>query len=986
MNFQKRKNMKALSIILTSIILLQAIMPIILPLKSNAASGNGFVETSLGKLCLQTNVTSINPGDTIPIEIYIEGNDIFGIVGYFDYDRDIFEELQDSDIEIKANGWNLNNSVDDYGTGIGYSIEMSHSRSIGLSNFTACIINLKVKNTVSNITLPAEVYFNYAVITDINFQDTSGSDGNGNNVTLQFPVITNHTVSYNANTTDIVSGMPTNGVKTNGVDYTIEQGPTRSHYTFLGWNTKNDGTGITYTPNDLYTIDADLDLYAQWDIEKSTLTINPNGGVYIGNTVVTGAYNSQIQISNPIAPIGNTVKFSANGGTAEFLQKTQTISFDKWVKQDGTTFTGPVYTFGTNDETLTANYLADGIILPNASKTGATFGGWYTAVTGGTRVGGAGDIYVPNSSETLFAQWNEQTYNLDIDTKGGTYPGTTPLTGKYNAVVQVSDPISPNGNTITLDDNNGNTTQIIQTTTFDKWTVVAGNGTLNNSSYTFGTENGKIEASYILDEVVLPTPSRDGYDFDGWSKQQTGGTKVSSPYIPTLNETLYANWIPKEYEIIFNPDGGTLSQTSKKVQYGQPIGTLPIPTKDGVDFIGWFDENGQQITENSIVNTVGNIQVKAKWGQKTYTITLDPNGGSIGQTFIPVTVGGYYGPMPAPVRDGFIFVGWIDGDGNLINETTPVDGDKTITAKWDPIVTTLTIDPSQGTYNGNTTVTGNYNTTTQVSDPIAPNGYVINFDPNGGQADVLQATQTVSFDKWVKSDGTQFVGPTYTFGTTDETLTAIYNFDDIKLPNATKQGETFNGWYTSPTGGTRVGGAGDNYTPIANQTLYAQWTVIDSLYLKSLKYKVGENDLDNYETGDIYMNKILPDTTIDEFIQNCETNGTITVYKADGSLASNTDYIGTGMTIEVTKDNEKIMMTAVVMGDIDGNGHVTITDFSELKLHLLGISKALDQQDKFLAADLDDNQNITITDFSELKLVLLGINQLSYTKPNNGKI
>lgn len=46
----------------------------------------------------------------------------------------------------------------------------------------------------------------------------------------------------------------------------------------------------------------------------------------------------------------------------------------------------------------------------------------------------------------------------------------------------------------------------------------------------------------------------------------------------------------------------------------------------------------------------------------------------------------------------------------------------------------------------------------------------------------------------------------------------------VTLPAATdNKGATFMGWYTAPVGGTRIGGAGDTYTPNGDITLYAKY-------------------------------------------------------------------------------------------------------------------------------------------------------------------
>jgi hypothetical protein len=52
----------------------------------------------------------------------------------------------------------------------------------------------------------------------------------------------------------------------------------RDGYTALQWNTSADGTGTPYNGRDLISISNDLDLYAQWEPNKYTLNLNPNGG------------------------------------------------------------------------------------------------------------------------------------------------------------------------------------------------------------------------------------------------------------------------------------------------------------------------------------------------------------------------------------------------------------------------------------------------------------------------------------------------------------------------------------------------------------------------------------------------------------------------------------------------------------------------------------------------------------------------------------
>ena len=66
--------------------------------------------------------------------------------------------------------------------------------------------------------------------------------------------------------------------------------------------------------------------------------------------------------------------------------------------------------------------------MPN-SKSGYTFQGWYTAASGGTRVGGAGKSYTVKSNTTLYAHWSKNSHThssggdelLTAIPKGGNY-------------------------------------------------------------------------------------------------------------------------------------------------------------------------------------------------------------------------------------------------------------------------------------------------------------------------------------------------------------------------------------------------------------------------------------------------------------------------------------------------------------------------------------------------------------------------------------
>ena len=85
-----------------------------------------------------------------------------------------------------------------------------------------------------------------------------------------------YTISYNANGG---SGAPTAQTKTYGTDLTLTTSkPTRSGYTFNGWNTKSDGSGTSYSAGGKFTTNANTTLYAKWKQNTFTLRYNDNMG------------------------------------------------------------------------------------------------------------------------------------------------------------------------------------------------------------------------------------------------------------------------------------------------------------------------------------------------------------------------------------------------------------------------------------------------------------------------------------------------------------------------------------------------------------------------------------------------------------------------------------------------------------------------------------------------------------------------------------
>lgn len=143
--------------------------------------------------------------------------------------------------------------------------------------------------------------------------------------------------------------------------------------------------------------------------------------------------------------------------------------------------------------------------------------------------------------------------------------------------------------------------------------------------------------------------------------------------------------------ITLDPNGGTLPE------YSLVAGAaLPIPTKTGYTFDGWYEN--PDFTGNPVADvptdSTGELTFYAKWTANTYTVIFDANGGSVDPTSA-VTVAGKLTSLPIPTYDGYNFLGWYtqkDG-GEKVTTDTVFAMDSTIYAHWSNIpVTSLELN------------------------------------------------------------------------------------------------------------------------------------------------------------------------------------------------------------------------------------------------------------------------------------------------------
>ena len=206
----------------------------------------------------------------------------------------------------------------------------------------------------------------------------------------------------------------------------------------------------------------------------------------------------------------------------------------------------------------------------------------------------------------------------------------------------------------------------------------------------------------IDDEFALPTPTRNGYEFVGWTGEgiTTPQTSVIIPKGSTGNKAYTANWKVIEYTITLDTNGGPVVSPIKYTV--EDTFTLPYILRPGYEFAGWTLDGSGMLPFTPLIiypGTTGDLHYKAEWRLAEYTITMDLDGGS-GQEKVVYTITDEEFELPTPTRNGYEFVGWT---GERI--TTPQTsvkipkgstGNKAYTANWKVIRYTITLVTNGG--------------------------------------------------------------------------------------------------------------------------------------------------------------------------------------------------------------------------------------------------------------------------------------------------
>ena len=435
--------------------------------------------------------------------------------------------------------------------------------------------------------------------------------------------------------------------------------PSRSGYTFLGWDENKNSGNPAYSAGDTLVLSSNTTIYAIWR-KKITLTYDANGGSGAPAITTGYIYNSETEFSFTISEVKPTRDGYLFGGWSllssdvvgpyaagdKITCSSDATLYATWMKITSMIFT---VTYQANGGTGAPDSQSkDGgvdLTLSNTvpTRAGYTFIGWGTSSTAREAVYSPGSTYSKDSNIILYALWEKKL-------------------------------------TLSYDGNGGNNVPASQSTTIYNETT----------SHTF--------------TISTTEPVRSGYTFVGWGT----GTDATSTYgsgeqiTITEDKTLYAIWSQnsggqESVTLTYSGEnGGENIPASRTVDKNRDINLSGLrPFKEGYEFLGWNpdkDATSAVYAPEDEIRVSSDITLYAIW-KKSIILSYDGNEGEgipsseKGTIYNKAIIYTFRISYDSPVRDGYIFLGWNESKYDQAACYAPGDEidlseDKTLYAIW----------------------------------------------------------------------------------------------------------------------------------------------------------------------------------------------------------------------------------------------------------------------------------------------------------------
>ena len=545
-----------------------------------------------------------------------------------------------------------------------------------------------------------------------------------------------------------------------GEDAAPPEDPVREGYRFIGWDKP-------YT-----SIEEDTVLTAQYEISSRLLTLDGNGGSISGKLTVEASITPGDSIDQMLAD-------SKNAAIRKYY----------------------------------------------------TFAGWHSAPSGGSKYPESGNL-MPDTDLTVYAQWERSSSEVTFKDWNGTVLNTQEVAIGADA----APPETPErtGYTFTGWDKPYTTIQDHITITA-QYTANSHTLTLDGNDGTLAGEETKVqEFDYgeSFDQALTngkENAVRRFYTFAGWYTAPSGGSKYpeSGNRMPDTDLTVYAQWERSSSEVIFKDWDETVLE-KQEILIGADATPPEVPERPGYTFTGW-DKPYTSIQDHSTIT--------ARYTINSHKLILDGNDGTLAGEETKVQAFDYGDSFDQALTNGkeeaarrfYTFTGWYTAptEGNKYSESgnRMPDTNLTVYAQWERSSSEVTFKD----WNETTLDTQDVTIGADAKPPEVPerpgytfagwdkpytdiqdhkiitaqytiNGYLLTLDGNGG---ILEGNarkdQVLSFNQsydQVLKDGKDLVS---------------------------RPGYSFDGWYTSASGGSSYLYTG-NLMPAINVTVFAHWT------------------------------------------------------------------------------------------------------------------------------------------------------------------
>ena len=368
-----------------------------------------------------------------------------------------------------------------------------------------------------------------------------------------------------------------------------------------------------------------------------------------------------------------------------------------------------------DNSTVDLNVDYDSLISsPQATRQGYDFAGWYdendSLIT---------DYWNYDSDKSFHAEWTIHNYNLNYVLNGGENSPSNPSTYNINDEIALSNP-TREGYTFAgwYTDSSFKTrietihgTDFRDYTLYAKWTANTYIATLdygggqNCPTVNFYSQGNLIRTVDLYKGSTLsyfvPEAPSENLKFAGWYTNSSCTNLYSFNGVVNSNLNLYAKWIDVSgYN--YSELGSDVNTQTNGNQYGyiaitSPINqTITITSSSGLDLFGAiYDENWNMIASCDDIsddNLDFSITVTLEAGKIYYIGYKGNQVSTVGDCVINITgvnssdtiITGDYTQiiesvtvtydssftLPIPKKDGYIFVGWFDENGNPIDTSS----------------------------------------------------------------------------------------------------------------------------------------------------------------------------------------------------------------------------------------------------------------------------------------------------------------------------